>query len=440
MWSRASLRANGEGVIVRTGRARAVGSGVQVAIGLGLWNLGNYAFFLIAGRVLGPADYGLVAALLAAVLVVQTPFTSLQTALARVVGGYGGDATAGLYRTCVRRALIWTPPVAVLAALGVVVAGGMSGEVPVGPLLATIMILLPVAVFPLGLGQLQGEHRFTRYSISMAAFGLPRPLFLLALVAAGLGVYAALLGTAAATMLAAAAVLCFTADRLRGPAVRSDPDLGRAMGASLTPLVAGVAAVALLSNLDVIVAKLALDPVDAGLFASAAVLAKTVFLVPQAITIVLLPHIAARRAQGRSTSELLTLALVITLAVGALATLVALAFAEPIMRITFGPDFVGGADLLAPLTGAMTLVGTMLILLYHQVALGSYRVAWTLLTAAGVLALGLAAFHGSPQQIIAVDAAVSGTVLLLHDLVGRGTGDRIALGLAGLVRRARARA
>jgi len=433
-----SLPPHGDPVRMRARGVQTIGSGLQVAIGLGLWNLGNYAFFLLAGRVLGPADYGLVAAILSGVLVIQTPFTSLQTALARVVSAVPSAEGAALYRTALRRALRWTPAGAALAAAAVVLAGVVRDGVPVGPLLAAILVLLPVAVFPLALGQLQGERRFGRYALSMASFGLPRPLMLLPLLALGLGVYAALLGTAATTVLAGVVAVLFTADRLR-EAVPGPPQAhhARAMATSLAPLVAGVTAVAVMSNLDVIAAKLALDPVEAGLFASAAVVAKAVFLVPQAITIVLLPRVAQRHAAGGATAELLAVSLGATLLIGAACSLIALAFAEPIMTLTFGDEFADSAAILPELTAAMTLIGASLTLLYHQVALGSYRVAWLLAGTAGVLAVGLALVHGSPEAIVAVDATVAAGALIAHDLIGAGSGDTILAGLRALLRRAR---
>lgn len=415
---------------------RTVGSGIQVAAGLGLWNLGNYAFFLIAGRVLGPADYGLVAAILSGVLVIQTPFTSLQTALARVVSATPPDEGAALYRAALRRALRWTPVGALVAAAAVGLAGLVSDDVPVGPLLAAIVVLLPVAVFPLALGQLQGDHRFGRYAVTMAAFGLPRPVFLVVLVAFGGGVYAALFGTAATTILAAVVGVLWTADRLRAAGGRApEPALSRGMRASLLPLTVGVASVALLSNMDVIAAKLALEPVDAGLFASAAVLAKTVFLVPQAITIVLLPRVARRHAEGRPTEALLAAALGATLLLGAAVTLFALVLAGPIMSLTFGDEYRDGADILPALTGAMTLIGAALTLLYHQVALGTYRVAWLLAGAALMLAVGLAVLHDTPKHIIICDAVVATAALVAHDPVCGGTGDTILGGTRALLRR-----
>ena len=57
-----------------------LGGGPAVLVGLVLWNSGNYAFFLLAGRRLGPDDYGVVAALLAVTLIVLVPSGALQVA------------------------------------------------------------------------------------------------------------------------------------------------------------------------------------------------------------------------------------------------------------------------------------------------------------------------------------------------------------------------
>src|SRR6476646_3630226 len=48
----------------------------------GLLNASNYAFHVVVSRLLGPSEYGALAALLAVILVLSVPFTVLQTALA----------------------------------------------------------------------------------------------------------------------------------------------------------------------------------------------------------------------------------------------------------------------------------------------------------------------------------------------------------------------
>ncbi len=366
-------------------RHPGMAGGVWVLLALVAWNLGNFLFFVIAGRILGPEDYGLVAALLAATMIVLVPAGALQFALARQEGpvAAAGSSQAGaLYRTAYLRAL-WLVPAGTAVAVGAILVVGALADIPVGELLATLATLVPMAALFLSLGQLQAERRFEAFSVSVSMLGVPRPVALLALAAAGLTVYAALGASAIALGIAAATALAYTVARLReAPPV--NPVAWRSFRAALAPLAAGLAGVAVLTNLDVVVAKLALPAQEAGEFGAVAVLAKAVILIPQATSVVLLPRIAARRAVGRETGPLLVAAVGITLAAGLVATAVAAALSTPIVRLTYGEEYVGGADLLAPLTAASTLLGAIIVLLNHHAGRAADAYVW------GVGAVGLA--------------------------------------------------
>src|SRR5271157_4555628 len=65
-----------------TGRRWWVGSGLLVATGMGIWSLGNWVFYVMVGRLLGPRDYGLIAAVLSGCLVLYVLCSSLQPTLA----------------------------------------------------------------------------------------------------------------------------------------------------------------------------------------------------------------------------------------------------------------------------------------------------------------------------------------------------------------------
>jgi O-antigen/teichoic acid export membrane protein len=415
-------------------RARgALGSGLGVLLGLGLWNLGNYAFFLLAGRILGPKDYGFVAALLAAALVIQTPLMSFAGALARVVGGRA-DRGAGVYALALRRAIVATIVVAAVAAVAIVIGGLIDDRVPVGPLLATEATLLPAAILPLGLGQLQGDHRFARFGVAMASFGIPRPFALAALAALGLGVYAALLGTAITAFIAMAVAVGFTMAFAQAAPVSREAPSWTAFSTSLVPFMVGIAAISALTNIDVVVAKLALDADDAGLFAAAAIIAKSVLIVPQAIATVALPRVAARRSADDPTSPLLAASIGVAVAGGLLLAAAAVVFADPVMRLTFGDDFADGSKVLGEFTAVSALMGLLIVLLYHQLALGSYGFSWVLVGAALLQVALLAAFHGSAEAIIAVDAVVAILALLAHELVPGASRDQVWRGVARLRR------
>jgi O-antigen/teichoic acid export membrane protein len=199
----------------------------------------------------------------------------------------------------------------------------------------------------------------------------------------------------------------------------------------------GLTGLAVLTNVDVIAAKLALSDQAAGEFGAVAVLAKAVIVVPQALAVILLPRVSARAAAGRDTGPLLAVGVGVTLVVGAAVSLILIPIAEPLVRLAFGADYAAGSDLLAPFAAASTLLGALLILVNHHAGRGEYAFVWALGAVALIEVALLALFHGSGMTIVAVDAVVGALGLVIHEAVhGRGP-DGLVRGLLRLVREAR---
>jgi O-antigen/teichoic acid export membrane protein len=412
--------------------------GGRVLLGLVVWNAANYAFFLLTGRALGPSDYGLVAALLAATVAVAVPAQGLQFATARLVAAPpGGEAklAEGIYRRARHRCGAVTFAITVATAAAIVAVSMAGHEIPLGPLLMTVALITPLGLFFLAMGRLQGEERFTAFSFSFVLWGVPRPVVLVPLAALGLGVYAGL-GAACAAMAAAALASIWFARRT-GPAREPSKAEWRAFTQPVLPLVVGLSGLGLLTNLDVIVAKVALSADSAGQFAAAATFGKAVFLLPQAIAFVLLPQVAARSATEQDTGMLLGLGLAVTLAAGALASLAIWAVAEPLIRITYGEDFTGSAGLLGAYAGACTLIGGLIVVIIHHVGRGADRYVWAAGGLALLQALLFLVLHGSPRSIIVVDAIVGAAGLILHECMFFRTREAILPGFVRAARRGR---
>lgn len=397
------------------GSRQAASAGAQVFTALLAWNIGNYAFFLLAGRLLGVDDYGLLAALLAVTVVVAIPSSAFQMEIARQVGAHGSAAGGAVYARATLAAA-WVGPALALASALVVVALSVAIELPVVGLVITLAVIAPMPVLFLGLGQLQGEHRFGAFAASFSLMGGARPVFLIPLAALGLGVAAGLGATLAATILATGVALfaCrrhFRPRRLVEPAYWSELRRG-------VPVVAfGLAGIAVLTNVDVIAARVWLSPTEAGQFAAVAVLAKSVIIVPQAASTVLLPRVAARGRQKMPAGELLAVGVLLAAVAGLVGVVIGLVAAEPLLRLTFGAEFTGLSWLLAPFAAASGMLGAMIVLVNHHVGRRSMRFAWAMggLALAYLLALGLA--HDSPQQIVAVNIIIGLAGLALHEVV-----------------------
>ena len=399
------------------------------------WNIGNYAFFLVAGRALGPSDYGLVAALLGATVAVSIPAQGLQFAVARLVAAPpDGDASRAdaVYAHAWARCLPITTGVAIAATACMAIAAAVS-SVPAGPMLAALTIVLPMGWLFLALGRLQGQERFVPFSIGFGLLGVPRPILLVILLAVMSGVYASLAATLAVTAVAAG----YAAGRAGLPSARrpepaSPDDRGR-FSRALLPVVVGLSGIGLLTNLDVVVARLWLDPVDSGRFAAAAVLAKAILLVPQALAFILLPRTAARSARGDHGAEGLALGVLITLGAGAVVAALATVLAEPVIDLTFGGEYTDAANLLAPYLVASTLLGALILLVNHHIGRGRDGFVWSMAALAVVEMALLAIFHDDATQIVSVLIAVPMLGIAMHEVMTAGSSDSIVRALAARI-------
>jgi O-antigen/teichoic acid export membrane protein len=403
-----------------------VGSGLLVGAGIGVWSVGNWIFFILVGRLLGPREYGLVAALLSGCLVIFVLCSGLQPTLAQSNRGNPPDA---IFVRALRLTIMTTVVVMVAGAAVVLMASTLISGFPTAATLGAVAVLAAIAVFPLSLGQLQAEGRFGSYALGFITVGITRPLAFLALWFCGIKVLSPLLGTSASWIIGSAVTLVFARRALGSPPIARTATQWHAFRRALIPNTAGITAIAILTNADVITARLVLPDRTAGLFAAASAISQGLFLVPQVFITLVLPRLAARRAQGRSSAALAATGVLATLATGVVFVALALPLGQALMRLTFGAAFRDSGTLLPYYGTAMTCMGCTIVLLYHQLARRDFRYSWCLLGIAAAQIAGLALFARSPNAIITVDLVCALGAVVIHELLARGAGERIVDGL-----------
>jgi len=417
-------------------------SSLTVGASIALWSLGAFAFYLVAGRALGPGPYGLAAALQSVIVVAATPIIALQWSTARVVAGHRGPerpAALAVYR---RAMIVSTTYAVALAVVASVVTIGLSATgdaIPTAPLIITYFAVVAMVPLLIGLGALQGEHRYTGYAWSYGVTGVLRAPLLVVLLLLPVGqVDATVLSVGLAIAVGASWVVVLTRRDLRTPG-RPDRALWRNFVRALPATGVGLTGIAMLTNIDVVAAKISLSATDAGLFGAASVIAKSLMVVPQALTIVLLPRVAASEAEGRRTGSLLAAGILVMVVAGVLAMAICYPLEQPIIDIAFGSQFEGAAPLLIPFFGATTLLGALLILVNHHVARNDHRFVWAVGGLAVLQVMLLVFFSHSSQAIIIIDAAVAGVGLVIHEMIYFNTDESMLRGagqqMAYVVRR-----
>jgi len=406
---------------VQSRSSRLVRHGLLLTVVLGVANIANVAFHTAMGRMLTPADYGTLLALIGVLYVVNVPAESLRVAAARHAAAHSaGGGEAAVMRAVLRRALVeggllWL----MILVLVAIAAGRIQGFLRIdspGPVRLAAAAAMAAMGVTLVLGVLQGLQMFRWYGLTVIVwFGL-RLVASFGLVADGFGAEGALGGMAVgglAGMFAGAACLVVILPRVSGRG-EAGMVLGkvRRIYREAGIILVGYAAYLLMGNIDVIAVKHWYEPRLAGDFAQASLIAHALWLLPYGVAAALVPKVVHRRAAGDTGLELLYRGLVLAGAIVAGYMALVLWKTETVYGFMFRrPDHP-----LAGITGfyfaAMFPLAPVFVLLNYAWAEGRFRsclivLAWTVGAVAAAVML-----HGRIVSLLAGLAACNWGLLI----------------------------
>jgi O-antigen/teichoic acid export membrane protein len=393
-----------------SGAAARIRGGGGVAVGVLVMNVTTYGFTIASAHILGPTDYGALAAWMNVLLVVNVGFLALQATAARRLSS-GEHALADVESHLVRLTLLTS------LALGVVLLA-LTPVIDVTLQLDdwVMAALLGVSAVPLTLtgglsGILQGERRWGALSAVYIFLGAPRLVVGVVLMAWRPDPRTA--AVAVAVSLLAPVLTAFVVLRHRSlrPVRRGAAGLG-SLVRELVHNSQALLAFFALSNVDLIVARHTLDEHDAGLYAAGLILSKAVLFLPQFVSIVAFPSMAAD-----DSSRTFVLAVLSVIGLGAVATLATAVLPGLALIFVGGSEYddVRGRLWIFAVLG--TLLAILMMAVYGLIARGGSRSVYlTWVALAGIIAIGLTvhSVSGMLTVVIAVDAVLAVVLLVAH--------------------------
>jgi len=330
-------------------------SGGLVMPALTVVNAVGYVLAVAASRALEPEGYGALSALLAVLLVASVPALGLQAAVARTVATGSGrveDLVASSVRVGLLTAVVGCAAAPLVASF---LRTGLAGPLWVAA------GLLPLAVLSAGQGVLQGRERFGALSLLICAQAVGKAVALVPLAVGG-GAVSVLAALTLGSVVAAGAGLLLIRPVGGGQ--------GRALGLrEVGAASAGLLALLLLSNVDLLLARNQLTDVESGRYAVGAVLTKVAFWLPQAVAVVALPRLADPHEGGR----LLRRAVALVAVLGGAAALAAWPLARPALTLAFGDDYASLEEVAPLFVVQGTALAVLQLLVYRGIALRHHR-------------------------------------------------------------------
>lgn len=392
-----------------------------VGVAMAGTNLLTYAFILLAAHTLSPREFGVLSSLAGLLALGSAPMLALQAEVGRRTARLGAVEQAEAHRaaraTGLRVALV-------VGAVGVLAAPLVTTSLRLNPwaVACVILALVPTTWLGVELGTLLGASAWPGYAAANLGFGAarvfcggaglavrPDPLGAIAGVAVGAGVSLLV----ARPLAARASGLDHVA--ANGPKPSRDPSLAR----DCLHVVGALLALYALTNVDVLLARMRMTGFEAGLYAAGVVLGRAAFFLPQFVTVIVFPRLAAaadpRALQRRAAAAVLGVGVLVTLA----------AWLLPRLAVAF----VGGGryDALGPDLWCFAAAGSALSLchlaLYARIARAdrrAVRIGW-----GGVTLLVVAGWLVAPQgpAALALTVAAVGGLVAAVGLRSRPDGD-----------------
>ena len=386
----------------------------MIAVAMGLMNVTTYGFTILAARVLGPPEYGALAAVMGLLLVVNVLSLGLQATGARRISA-APDNLANIEHEVMTTSYLAAGALGLVALVAVPV---VTSVLRLDSLVAAVLIAVtavPLSVMGGQAGILQGERRWGPLAGIYLAVGIGRLGFGAVALVVEPNTLGAMIGVAVGAFLPA--IVGWLAlrhpDRRRAaevapPAPERPPRWARG-GVLRETLHNSHALLAFfaLSNADVVIARSTLDDRQAGLYAGGLILSKAVLFLPQFVVVIAFPSMSQSGAGKRM--HLYSLGLVLT--IGAV-TVAGVALLSSLAVVFIGgPEYADLQGRLWAFAGLGTLLAMLQLMIYSVVARQHQRMV--LVVWAGLVALLCVAPAVSSLTFLLTAAVVIDAVLFL---------------------------
>lgn len=361
----------------------------------------GYVFHFLTGRLLGPAQYAVIASAVAALYILNLPALVVQIVSARFTSVAAGRSQLGNVPGLLLQVSGLGLAVGLLVSAGLLIfRAPLSGYLQVsdqrviGILAAASLLAILVSA---ARGALQGLRRFVALSVNTALDLGTRVISATGLILLGLSTLGGLLALVIGPAVAYVASL-FLFGGLREAARGARAPLRQVGGYAVMSAIAAVGTT-YLYNVDVLLSKHYLAAASAGIYAAASVLARVVYFLGLTVTAVMFPEVSTLHARDEPHYHVvdLSLGLVGAVAVGLVVTY---ALAPGLVVLPFGSSFSPVRPYLWPFAIALGMLTVANLLINYFLSIGSARFAIPLI-AACVLETGLiASFHSGPGQIL----------------------------------------
>src|SRR3989344_5957335 len=365
---------------------------IILSIMFNIFNFLNFLFQFFMARLLGPADYSVIAVLMAFLYFVAIPSESIQTLMTKYSAKFNSQRKIGEINYLLKRVF----SKGLLIALGVFIISipftyAFSYFLGINFLvfLLTSLMIFSIPLLPASRGVMQGIKKFNTLGFNMVSEATIKLAISIGLVFIGFGVYGAMIGVILGT-ISAFALSLIPLKRIinsKKEAVNTSKIYSYSM-----PILFSLLAVFLVQSIDVILAK--------------------IFFATVAISKTMLPLSSENFENNNeyNTKKIFYRALIMVVGICLIISAIYALFPSKIIQLLFGSQYIDASHILLNMSLAFTFISLANIILIYGISINK-SVKLSFLIIFVVIEIGL--LWGFHQNIYMYSLAMIASSLLL---------------------------
>lgn len=370
-------------------------------------NTCNYFFQFFMSRYLSVADFGAMNSLFSLMIITSVPAISILLISTKYVSNFKAHKELKKIRffrkKIFKRLISYETAILVLMLL---VSPWVSSFLKIRsyvPVMILFLILYFSFLVPLNLGILQGLQRFLPLGICGSLGGFLRLIFGILLVLLGFRLNGAMMALFLSSFALFILPFYYLKDLPKSDSHLDDLGIGfRKILSYSLPVVLSSFGIMALANMDMILVKHYFSAEQAGIYASVAVLGRSIFYFPGIIVMAMFPIVSESFALKKNPFLQLKKAIGITLLMAGFGLIVMLAVPNLMLSFLFGKTYSQGASLLRIFSLAMFFMSLINILANFLLAIERKWFIFSLLTGCVVEILLISFFHKSLITILII--------------------------------------
>lgn len=391
-------------------------------------HIGNFGFYMVAGRIDAAGALAVVVAMTALGMIVVLPASGYQAHVAAQVARYRAAGQPQQAVVVLRQTVQVAAQVAVAAAVVGLVVTPLAlarWDVTVMAWVITVAWLATTVALQIGQGTLQGLSAFGPLAITVAGpYGVLRVVG--AAVAIGAGGHVA--GVMGGLLVSSVVGLAIVGHTVWAGCTRLSQGTDAALVAPVAeqgPWVATVGALlafGVLTNMDTVLAPTLMTqaPEQAQWYAAAALMGKLAFHVPAALALVMLPMATARVTKGQPVEPITVLMGWLTVVVGVVGAALLWVLPEQVVELVFGQGTGPAVEFAPQVAVAMMMVTLLFLRAQLAIARGRVRAVSWWLPMAAVWTAALLFAADDPTSMVKTLLILAGGCLLCMECTSDG--------------------